>query len=670
LASVRRALAGGGAAWWGLGGTIIVAAGFAVWQILLNSAQIIILRDPGSLFQFGYWIAEHGSLPIPQSLAAFGGTHPGLTFSTPGFSQQGTGIVPQFMPGLPMILAAGFWVHGIAGAGFVSPILGAFAVLTFGGLAGRLAGPQWAPAAALVLALTLTEQYTSRSAFSEPLTQILIFGGLCLVIDAQAADPRAARVAERARRRWLGPVRWPGWLAPATAAAGVGGLALGLTSLVAIRSVAAVLPAVLFLGVLLAGRRFQALPFGGGLLIGVGCGLATGYLLVPSYLRTLAPSLRQLWLIVGGLAVAAAVAVVIGWWAPVRRRARRLFAARPLRWLPGLAGALCVVAAIGFAVRPYLQTVRGSAGQGAASYVAALQRLLHLPVDPTRLYAEHSLYWVIWYVGLPAVLLGGFGIVLLTGRCLRALLTWQDTGGTARLWALPVMIIGWGTASVLWRPDTVPDQPWASRRLATVLLPGLILCAIWVSSRLAVRARERGAGPVALSAAAICFVAALVLPTALATFGFGLTFTPPQGSPRKATGGLALNKVGAGQAAAVTSICGTLGASTTVVILDRVAADQFGQVIRGICDVPTGIMEGASPADLQAVLNGITSANRRAVLVGSGPAEFASYGVSPSKVLDLTTAQDAHELTQPPTAPWQIDYVLWESAPGGSLTGA
>ena len=42
----------------------------------------------------------------------------------------------------------------------------------------------------------------------------------------------------------------------------------------------------------------------------------------------------------------------------------------------------------------------------ARRVIAGYQRADHLPVDPTRLYAERSLYWVIWYVGVPAVLLG------------------------------------------------------------------------------------------------------------------------------------------------------------------------------------------------------------------------------------------------------------------------
>jgi hypothetical protein len=658
------------AAWCGLGGTLVIGAGFAAWQMLLNSPQIIVLRDPGAMTQLGYWIAEHGLLPIPQSLAAFGGPHPGLTFAAAGFSQQPGGLVPQFSVGLPMILAAGFWAHGTAGAALISPILGAFAVLTFGGLAGRLAGPLWAPPAALVLALTLPEQYTSRSAFAEPLVQVLIFGGICLVIDSLIATSPAAQAAGRIQARGRAPGLRPDWLAPATAAAAIGGLALGLASLASIGSLATVVPGILFLGPLVAGRRSQAVPFGCGLIVGAGCGLAGGYLLAPSYLRALGPSLRDLGFIAAGLIIVVAVGVALAWRGPVRRRTRRMLSRWPLSRLPEALAVVWVAALVGFVIRPYVQTVHSDASRSTAAYVGALQRALDLPPDPSRLYSEHSLYWVIWYIGLPAVLLGWCGIALLGRRCLRALMTWRDPDAAARIWALPLLIIGWGVLSVLWRPGTVPDQPWASRRLVPVVLPGLILCAIWVASWLAARARDRGAGAGAVATAAACFVVALALPTALATFGFGLTFAPLAGAARSATGGLALNRAGPGQTAAVNDVCGTLSASTSVVILDRVAAEQFGQVIRGMCGVPAGIMAGASPSAVQAVLSGITAAGRRPVLIGSGSAEFARYGFSPSKVLDLTTTQDAHDLTQPPTAPWQISYVLWESTPGSSIAGA
>ena len=87
--------------WWGLAGTIVVAAGFGAWQIRFNSPQVIVLRQPGATFQVGYWIAGHGSLPIPGSLRDFGGAHPGLAFASTGLAAAHGGLAPQFPPGWP-----------------------------------------------------------------------------------------------------------------------------------------------------------------------------------------------------------------------------------------------------------------------------------------------------------------------------------------------------------------------------------------------------------------------------------------------------------------------------------------------------------------------------------------------------------------------------------------
>src|SRR5215831_7166971 len=149
--------------WWAVAGVVVVAAAFGAHQLIYHSQQIIVQIDPGSYVQFGAWIAHHGSLPIPQSRPAFGGTHHLLHFASAAFFQVGQGVVPQFMAGLPMVLAAGFWTGGTGAAVTMAPLLGACAVLTFGGLAARLAGPRWAPLAALVLAVSLPEQLTSRS---------------------------------------------------------------------------------------------------------------------------------------------------------------------------------------------------------------------------------------------------------------------------------------------------------------------------------------------------------------------------------------------------------------------------------------------------------------------------------------------------------------------------
>src|SRR4030081_838354 len=86
------------------------------------------------------------------------------------------------------------------------------------------------------------------------------------------------------------------------------------------------------------------------------------------------------------------------------RWVRRLATRRPVRWLPGIGAVLAVGVLIAFAVRPYVQTVRGTPHLFVYHFIAALQRLQGLPVDPARTYAEDTLYWVIWYIGLPTVL--------------------------------------------------------------------------------------------------------------------------------------------------------------------------------------------------------------------------------------------------------------------------
>jgi hypothetical protein len=650
--------------WWGLAGTIAVAAGFAAWQIRLNSPQIIILRQPAAVFQVGYWIAGHGSLPIPASLQAFGGAHPGLAFASTGLAAAHGGLAPQFAPGLAIAEAAGWWIHGMSTAALASPVLGALAVLTFGGLAGRLAGPQWAPPAALVLAVTLPEQYTSRSAFTEPLAQLLLLGGLCLVADSLTAG-RGRAWAARYPGRW----RWPGWLSPGTAAAGLGGLALGLASLASLSVLPALIPVIPFTGLLVAARRPQALPLGLGVLTGAGYGVAVSRVVAPAALADPGFPVRQVSLIALAVAAATVAAVALTAWPAARGWIGR--AARgALRWrAPDAAAALVAAALIAFLIRPSVQTAHWSPGPGTTGYIAALQRFLGLPVQPTRSYAEDTLYWVIWYIGVPALLLGGFGMALLARRCVRALLRWADEDGVAWAWGLPLAIFAWTAVSVLWDPRTVPDQPWASQTLVPVVLPGFILCGVWVAARLDRRARERGAGRLAVALAAACFVLAMAVPTAVTTLGISLSRTVAGHSGPAATG-LGVKRTGAGQAAAVQGLCGAMSARMSVVILDRVAASEFGQAIRGMCGVPAGVMAGAPTAQVQSVIRGITAAGREPVLLASRPAELTAYGATPRRLVNLMTTQDAHDLTQPPAGTWQISYQLWMSAQNTSVPGA
>ena len=633
--------------WWAVAGTVAVAVAFAAWQIAERTEQIIYLRDPSTYLEVGYWLAHHGSLPIPNSLAAFGGPHPGLGFATSNYYPRGSGIVPQFMTGTPLVLAAAIWLGGIPAALVTTPLIGGCAVLSFGGLAG-LAGPRWAPAAAAILALSLPEQYTSRASFSEPLAQVLLFGGLSLLADSLVV------------RRTQNISDWP---SQDKVLAGLAGLALGLTILVRIDGLSDILPAVPFLGVMLAARRRQAIPFGVGLVIGVGYGLADGYLKSRPYLDLEAPSLRPLALIVAAVILLTLAGVAVTLSRTARDQAKRLLATRVVRWLPAAAAIVTIAVFAGFAVRPLVQTVAGETDPTSIAYVAELQKLAHLPVNGRRQYYEDSLYWVIWYLGVPAVLLGAFGLAALARRCTKALLTWKDPSGAARVWALPAMIAIWVIVTVLWRPAVAPDQPWASRRLVPFVLPGLILGAIWAATWLKDQASQLGRTRITSGIVATCCVASLVIPTALTTLDLGVT---------KQSGltahGMAFRKIGAGELTAVNGLCAAIGPDASVVILDSLTADRFAQVIRGICGTPAAVLTNPTGAATSAVVQGIEGVGRRPVLLAQQPAELAGYG-APRAVVNLLTTQEAHNLTSPPTRTWGIHYTVWMAEPAASSPG-
>jgi hypothetical protein len=639
--------------WWAWAGTVAVAVVFAVWQIAVRTEQIIFLRDPATYLQVGYWIAHHGSLPIPNSLAAFGGTHPGLGFASVNYYPRGSGIVPQFMTGMPLVLAASVWLGGVPAALVTTPLIGGCAILSFGGLAGRLAGPRWAPAAAAVLALSVPEQYTSRSTFSEPLAQVLLFGGLCLLTDSLVIKRIPRRSEGSGRSEGTGRSEGP---AQDKVLAALAGLALGLTILIRIDGLSDILPAVPFLGLLLAARRRQALAFGAGLIIGVGYGLADGYLLSRPYLDLEAPSLRPLALITAlvGVLTLAGLAVTVS--RTARAKIAGWLSTRVARFLPAAAAAATIAVFIGFAVRPLVQTVAGETDPTSIAYVAELQKLAGLPIDGRQQYYQDSLYWVIWYLGLPAVLLAAFGLAVLARRGLRALLTWKDPGAAARVWALPLMIALWVIVTVLWRPAVAPDQPWASRRLVPFVLPGLVLGATSASVWLKERAAQRGRTRITEALVASCCVASLLIPTALTNFGFGFT-------KGVTAHGMAFRRIGAGEQQAVGKLCAAIGPDASVVILDSLTADRFAQLVRGICDTPAAVLARVTPATVGAVVTGIEGVGRRPVLLAQQGPELTPYGGTPSEVVNLLTTQEAHSLTSPPTRTWLIHYTVWMSQP-------
>jgi hypothetical protein len=651
--------------------TAAIAAGFGIWQAAFGSQQVFAVSDPGVYLQYGYWIAEHGSAHIPVSAAAFG-SGGGLVFTSPGYYLSGGSLTPSFLPGLPLVLAAGTWLGGLGGALLMPAVLGGCAVLSFGGLVGRLAGPRWAPAGALVLAVSLPELYVSRTPFSEPLVQVLLFGGLCLFIDSL------------------------GIAGGALALAGLGGLALGLTVLAAIGSLSMLLPVFPVLAFLFVIRRPQSGPFGLGLFLGIGLGLGTGLVLSRSYLSTVAAELHLFGLCAAGFCVVTALVAPLAF-PGVRDGMRRLFLRRAhllgpdgkVISLPSLstvaqwlAVALPVLVLAGLAIRPYLQTTRGQTDPTLIRAVASLQRIARLPVDGRREYYEQSLNWVLWYLGIPAVLLAAAGAAALGRRSLRVMLEWRSSGEgwssvlAARLWALPFLMIAWSVGTVLWDPAVAPWQPWASHRLVPVVLPGLVLLALWASSRLTARAALLGASPGTVVLVGVCCVLALTIPPVVTTLNPGLAARPSVGRHSSGVARLVsrveLRGIGAssaygGSVAAASALCTAIGPSASVVFVSASAAAEFAPVVRDLCGQPTATIvtvPSQSPAAaIERVVTSIEATGRQPVLLGPSRTGLSLFGVVPRQVISLRTTRDPEVLTGAPAALWPASYTLWMASP-------
>ena len=676
---------------WSVVLTGVIAAGFTVWQAMERSTQLIVARGPGVYLQYAYWIAHHSAARIPVSAADFGGLAPGLSFASPGFLASGSSsLVPGAMPGLPLVLTAAFWTAGIGGALLTGPVLGGLAIVSFAGLAGRLAGARRAPGAALVLAVALPQQFVSRTTLGEPLIQILLFGGLCLAADSLALPPPARGLhADPDSWRWRIP-----WQAMTLAC--FGGLAIGLTTLVNVGALAIVLPLFPVLAIMFVARMPQAATFAAGLLAGIGYGVAAGSRLARPYLSTLRVPLHDIGLAAAGFGIATALI------APLAFPATRGLARRAVSWrmpvmglsgathrvpvlsviLQGLAMLTPVALLTWFAVRPTAAVARGATDPFVIRFVAALQRLERLPVDGHRQYYEQSLNWVVWYLGLPCLLLACIGFALLGRRCVRALLSWRGSAPAARAWGMPLLVIGWSVAAVLWVPATLPDQPWASRRLVPVVLPGLICLAVWVCSRVRLRAAELGAGRIVGSIVSLCCVLALGLPAAVTTFDPGYTSNSAggagsgavpgapagasSGTKRMAARGMAFRPTYRGELKAVAGLCTAIGPNASVIIVDRTTAASFTQVVRGMCGSPAARMDGAPAGSVEQVINAIERVGRRPVLLGATPGAVTLVGAVPQRALHLSTKGDAHALTGPPAAPWALTYTVWLASPAGA----
>ncbi len=635
---------------------VAVVAGFTVWAGATHSEQVLPRRDAASNLQAAVSLATTHARVVAVDPESVGGPGvldlPGVTLASPAFFEVGSSeqpaVQPQFVVGPAVVYAFGWWAGGAGAALLLPAVAMGLALLALGLLVGRVAGAWAGVATAALTGILFPVLHTARATYSEPLAMLTLTAGLLAVTLAVAAGRGAAGPAAAAPSGFVGaassqgrvvgraPLRSLVLLDPSARAGLLAGVLVGGTGLVrvdALREVVLLLP-VLALGAAFGARWARPVLAGLGvsLLVSAVAAVGLSWQYVSSIGRSLVPLLAL------GVLVGAASWLLLVLW----RRGWRL---PPVvaRWLPDLAGGLVVVAGAYLASRPLWQVVRQDPDDPGARYVAGMQARQGLPVDGGRTYAEQTVVWLSWYVGPVALVVA---LVVLAVLVRRAVLSAQARRVDA--WLPALLVAAGSTLLTLLRPGITPDHPWADRRLliALPLVVALVVTALaWVVRRAGATDR---AGWGVLAAGVVA--ALVVVPAVVATW------------PHRAGG------VERGSLAAVASVCAALDPGTDVVMaVDSRAANEWPQVVRGMCGVPMLSTTSGLRADPQRLASTVATAKAeldarglRLVLLSADSADaLTRLGATPSPATDAMVREDEHVLERRPSRTDPLPIRVW-----------
>jgi hypothetical protein len=676
--------------WWALIAllaVVVLAGGLAYAH---SAEDVLVRRDPGSYAMSATWLSTHGTIQMPAHPKLFGAPNFDLVLASQGFYSQGSHIIPQFMTGAPVLLSIGGWLAGLSGVLHANAVIGGFALLAFGGLAARLVGARWAPLAVLALAFVQPELDVMRATYSEPAGQLILLGGLALIVDGLVAGDLMPGLWPRRRRDADGesaPKRSPE-LAPNLAANGlfVGGLVLGLVFVVRIDAVADVFPLVPFIGWLAYHRVLGWKRLASGLVVGLAFGGFDCLFLTYPYAQHVGSDLRKV-----GEGFAALLLWTVAAFVLARWRQRRVAGGDRWRgskwywriglpvavlvsgvvplltWVRGVRRRLPVFAAAGafliglfFFLRPHLMTMRANPASGGANYVEQVQRFLHMPVDPTRSYYEQATRWLSWYLGWGTLALA------LIGACW---LAHEQIAGRLRVWA-PVFLVCFGSAVwVLLVPSITPDHPWADRRFVPVVLPGLVLFAImavvpavqFIASRSASSwsSNAGSARPAILGAiqGAVAALAVLLIVVPVWTGSRDVIYT----------------KTEVGEPKLVHEVCAQLRPGDVVIAIGGRARTEWPGTMKVMCGVNVGYLDNDGDLTEMAQIDAQVQADggRLMLLAESvGDKDAAQFEAAwPDKpTASLITSEATHTLVTRPGKPTRFLTQMWlgEYQLGGS----
>ncbi len=607
------------------------------WAAATHSEHIVLRRDAGSYAQFAHQLATAHSARVDVRWRDLGGlaaqidtqsgpdAERGVTVGSPGFYAQGRdsdlAAIPQFLIGTPVVLSLAWWLGGWQLLLLLPALVYAAALLAGAGLALRLIGPRGATLVTALLACCLPMLHTARSTYSELFALLFTMVAFTLLVEA-------LRVVSGNRFRHL---------------AALAGLLLAggaLFRVDALREVALCLPVVAFLALR---KPILALRLLAGLATATGLAMLTGAALSRPYLQAISDSLGPLLLFLAGSALLSCLGYFICLCRPIPRIWLMLNRRVRSRFLPGILAALVLGVGVVLASRPLWSVARPRADDPIIPLVATWQAEQGLAVDGNRNYGEESLTWVSWWLGWPAVLLAGIAASALAWRLGARLLA----GRALPDWTGLLMIAGGSTVLTLLRPAITPDHPWADRRLVPMVLPTVCLLAVLGLGLILGRVSRWRGRRWAIAGGAV---------GTLLLLGPTLAATLPLAGQRTERGGLA----------AVNQACSGLADQDTVLLVDNRAANEWTQVLRGMCGVPSVVVR-----DLTAVArvsSAIKAAGRHPVLIaGDSPQSLTRLGAQAEPLVFQRSTDHQRLLVRRPTSSVPLRYQLWRAEVPGAL---
>jgi len=586
---------------WALG----AAAGWMLLNWVLTSEFLIVVRDPGFLTLSGVWLTNHPSTDIPllgadQAAALHNNL---LADASQAWNIHGDFVQPQGAKMLPATIALGGWIAGTWGVLGANIVIGAVGLLAIYVLGRKFLGPRVALAPMAAVGLTVAHIALSRSAYSEPLTALLVIAGVA----------------------WA----WRGLKEQSLLLVAAGGVAIGATALVRIDG--AIFAAGALVGIVVAlalsdAPRAWRLTTGVAVVCLQAATVAFGYwsLWRWSYeyaarLEDQMHSLTKAYVVVAGLLIV----WVASWISPLR--GDRLLAS-PLRALGELgarvlAGAVMLLMLV-LASRPLWTTVhRGTTDPVdifTNTVVESFQRSQGLPIDPTRTYAESTVSWVAYYLTWPIVLLAILGLGIATYRAARG------RGG----WAVFLGATLAPSLLYFWKPEIVPDQIWAIRRFEAMTIPAFALAAtlaaVWLAKRFANPHRRRVA-----TTWAVCLTALLPITT-------WIMVTPGLNPPVRGATPLVVREMG-GSLTQLQQLC-ALAPGHPIVLAST--SSHFGS-LRVMCDEPVVLALTAPSAEALAQMTDIFGAEP---VVLTRDTTWFTWSEDPQVLVSSTVKQAGYQL--------------------------